>query len=772
MYVSLKWVERLIQIPNLSLNFLIERLILAGFEVDNIERKSLGAGNYDIILDINITANRADSSNFKGFTSELFSLVCIDLNFQKLNKLKSVATLYPTRKSQQFKDSLQSFDKAEAYSSISQRENSINLHDYINSTLFKYHVWEYYKQKDYLHLSKKKLTDNVNQSNYIPILQEISSEVFVTESPQWITNRLLVMNFKPVNNIIDTINYILVETGQVFFVYDLNALQKFAGTLMMNFIPEVINESINFSISRSETICLNQSILALTLNNKIISLLGLIQDYNTIISRKTTHFLLQTSIYDSGQIKKLSKITGLKTEYSTKLEKQVDLSLLEQAYFRLKYLFRAQGIYFKTMEFSDSPFSQKEKSSLVLYYIKHAQFRIKVLLKNIHEIIGPPRKLAKLPTHQILDSLRALNFKILHRTKEYLIIQVPLERQNDIEQEVDIIEEITRVIGFQYFPSILPYNDKTKSGELTKLEKLKRRLRAYFLNFGFSESILSILSQKAIPFEPLLKNPLFNESSVLRVSLLKSLLEKVKFNQSIVQEGFETFEIGRVYKFLMNTNANGVKEELEFISGIFGGKVFRSKWQNEDLMLNWFEAKGLLENLFAKLSISTQWKPSQYDFTTIFHPTRTANIFIGATLVGTFGQINPLLALKNNFNNQIYLFEINLENLNRSWKQKTSPIYNQYSLYPISFIDLSCITKKSLSFQVIKEEIFSIGQPLLKSIELFDYYCEPPIKNGYCSLSFKLKFTSENRTLLSAEVTAIVAKITHSLEKNFGIEFN
>ena len=751
MYVSLKWVERLIQIPHLSLNLFTERLILAGFEVENIERKNIDAENYDIIVDINITANRADSSNFKGFINELFSLFSINLNFQKLSQLRPLLTLY--QKNNNFLGLIECF-----------------LPDYLNSILFRYYLWEYYKQRNYFYANKNKFNINVNQNNYIPILQELSSDFLVTESPQWIKKRLLMMNFKPVNNIIDTINYILVETGQVFFVYDVDALQKFAGTPTMNFIPKFINKSINFSISKSETIFLNESVLALTLNKRVISLPGLIQDYNTIINEKTVRFLLHTNIYDSRQIKKFSKITGLKTEYSTRLEKQIDLNLLEQAYFRLKYLFRVQGIKFKKMEFPESFFLEKKQSDLVLDYIKHSQFKIKVLLKNIHEIIGPPRKLAKLPALQIFNSLRALKFKILYRTQDYLIIQVPFERRNDIEQEVDIIEEIIRVTGFQYFPSILPYVNKNKSGELTKLEKLKRRLRTYFLNFGFNESILSILSKKAIHFEPFLKNPLFNESGVLRVSLLKSLLEKVKFNQSIVQEGFETFEIGRVYKFL--NHYNGVKEELELISGIFGGKVFRSKWQNEDSILNWFEAKGLIDNLLSKLSISTHWNSAQYSFTTIFHPTRTANLFIGTTLVGTFGQINPLIALKENFNNQIYLFEFNLENLNRSWKHKTSITYSQYSLYPISFIDLSCITKESLSFQVIKEEIFSVGQPLLKSIELFDYYSELPIKTGYCSLSFKLKFMSETRTLLNSEVTAAVAKITNSLETNFGIEFN
>ena len=775
MYVSLKWVEQIIQVPALSLNLLIEKLILAGFEVENIEKKYIETENSDIILDINITANRADSANFKGFTTELLSLLSPDLCFQRLVKIRPLVILSHKQKDTKFLRSLESTQQTKNYFPKLQIQNAIKVRTCFNFILFDYFLWENYQQKNYFQTEKPELIINSNENslnaiNCIQIFEEFSNQVLVGESPKWIKKRLLRFNFKPINNIIDTINYILIETGQVFFAYDIHALQDFAQTPTIKFVPKWTNEKISLSISNSEILFLNEPILALTLNQKIISLLGLIQDYNTIISRKTAQFLLQANIYDSRQIKKLSKITGLKTEYSIRLEKQVDLNLIEQAYFRLIYLFKVQGIHFKKSELRRFLFCKGEKSRFALNYIKQSQFKIKVFLKHIHETIGPPRELEKLPMVQVLDSLRALNFKVLHRTKDYLILQVPLARQDDIEQEVDIIEEIVRIIGFQQFPSILPYNGKNKSGEITKLEKFKRRLRTYFLSFGFNESLLSILSRKAISYEAPLKNPLFNDSSVLRVSLLKPLLEKVKFNQNIIQESFETFEIGRVYKFL--NNSNGLKEEFELLSGVFGGKVFRSSWQTKDLVLNWFEAKGLLENLFTKLSISPKWKASQFEFTTIFHPTRTANIFINATLIGTFGQINPLLAIKENFNNQIYLFEFNIESLNKAWKAKTSVTYNQYSLYPISFIDLSCITKKSLSFQVIKEKIFRIGQPLLKSIELFDYYSEPPIKSGYCSLSFKLKFTSQTRTLLNSEVNAIVSKIVYSLESTFGIEFN
>lgn len=782
MYVSLRWVQQLVQLPTLSLSLLLDRLILAGFEVDNIERKNLGTEVCDIILDISITANRADSSNFKGFINELVALVFSDLICQKLVSLKPLILGIPLQeqKTPQFLGSLDLLHNKKQHPSFYSTvfQDQMNAQVFFKPLLFHYSLWEHYKQKNHIFLDKTKNLSSNFRSNFthsidfIPILQEISNCILVKKSPNWIKKRLLLMNFKPINNIIDTINYILIETGQVFFTYDISALQEFTKTSNFNFIPKRTIEDIEFSISESETIFLSHSALVLTLNKKVISLFGLLQDYNTVITKKTVRFLLHTNLYDAYQVKQLSKSLGLKTEYSIKLEKQVDLNLLEQAYWRLIYLFKVQGIHFETTNSQHPNLFIQEKicSNLVLKYIKQSQSKIKVFLKNINEILGPLQDFGKLEPLQIVESLRALNFKLLGRTDEYFNIVVPLQRQYDIEQEVDIIEEIVRVVGFHQFLSILP--SLKRVGKITKLERLKRQLRTSFLNFGFNESILSSISYKSFESPILLKNPLFSESSILRPSLLKILLEKAKFNRNIIRGGFETFEIGRVYKVFENSNRN--KEELELISGLFGGKVFRSTWKSDDSIstINWFEAKGLLENILTKLSISLTWRPAELQYHTIFHPTRTANLFSKTAFVGTFGQIHPIIAVKENLNQQTYLFEFKLEELNKVWRNKTSITFTQYSLYPISSIDLSCITRKSLSFQVIKNKILKLGQPLLRSIELFDYYDEPPIKPDYCNLSFKLQFTSNTRTLINSEIDKIITEIVCSLENEFAIHFN
>nr|YP_009455868.1 phenylalanyl tRNA synthetase beta subunit [Dictyopteris divaricata]YP_010205373.1 phenylalanyl tRNA synthetase beta subunit [Grateloupia livida]AQZ25084.1 phenylalanyl tRNA synthetase beta subunit [Dictyopteris divaricata]UAV85942.1 phenylalanyl tRNA synthetase beta subunit [Grateloupia livida] len=766
MYVSLKWVEQIFRLKTLSLDLFIERLILAGFEVESIERKK-NLNTIDIILDVSFTTNRADISNIKGFTVELFSLFKGEGLFQAPLNLKPLSLKFKGNKKKSFEPLFFTPQKNTNYQFLLKNINIVFTQQ-VDTVLLNYFIWEKYLQRKLFNPSFWHPNFSTHSQDYLPILQNKSNSFDTIDSPLWIKKRLSIMNFKSINNVIDTLNYILIETGQVFFAYDINSLKNFTKTSRLDFTVKLANETDKFLLSKFDNLNLTDDILTIANNNKIISILGIIQDYNTIVTKKTSQFLLETSIYDSEKIKKISKKLGLRTEYSIKLEKQIDLNILEHAYFRLIYLFKIQGITFEETIKKKSDFILGSNSKLQLEYLKNSNCKIKVFYKNINRLVGPAKKTSKLKSIEFLNCLKTLNFRICYRTDKSFTVVVPFDRQSDIEQEVDIVEEIVRVIGFNYFHPVLP--NKNRLGKITKLEKLKRRLRTSFLNIGFTETIHSIFSKETFISEIFLQNPIVNESLSLRVSLLKTLLKKISFNQTTARKNFETFEFGRVYKSINKLTVK--REELELISGVFGGELFRSNWEQTASPINWFEAKGLLENIFKILNISISWLPIELQISTIFHPIRTANIFIDSQIIGTFGQIHPNFALKNGLTKHLYLFEFNLEILNKFWNCKTAVEYSPYSSYPISYVDLTCIINIKLPFDRIKEKILRVGQPLLKSIELFDYYHQPPIKKGYCSLSFKLGFNSSSRTLLSSEVDLIMGKVIHCLEKNFDIEFN
>nr|UAX22437.1 syfB [Alaria marginata] len=766
MYISLKWVQELIGLQNLTLIDLVNRLTLAGFEIESIDKKKYFKSN-DLILDISFTANRADVSNMRGLITEIIALFNSNLFLQTPNNIKPLILLNSYKKAL---NSNQVF-----YS------QSINYRSLLKSTNFEafkhykrlgweYSLWERYLQKKSFSKVIKTLTDEnlLHSDECVTLFNMKSQKLKIKESPYWIKKRLLLMGFKPVNNIIDTINYLLLETGQVFFAYDLEALQEFTGTSEMVFVPNYAREKSLFPIGESKTIELTDDVLVLNINNKIITIPGLIQNYYTLVNTDTSYVILQYGLYDSKKIKKSSKTLGLRTDYSIKLEKQTDLNLIEQAHLRLMHIFWTQNIKFEHKVNNNNNnifFSLKNNSSLLSKYVQQSEKKIKIVYENLKRLTGPSNTSTELSNFEIITNLKLLNFKVRFETDQNCYLFIPLTRRLDIEREVDIIEEVVRTIGFNKFEPLNLRNDQI--GYLTKIEKLKRQLRNYFISLGFNESIHSVLIKKNSEDEIRLKNPLFNESSALRISLLDGLIEKIQFNQKNIGESFETFELGRIYKLLVNGN----RKEVEVISGVFGGKNFRSNWDNENSTINWFEAKGLLENLIEKLNIplSIYWKPAT-NYATKFHPNLTTELFIRNHKLGVFGQIHPTLALENNISSKIYLFEMDMEVLNRFSQNKTLINYLPYSLYPISNLDLSFIVKKSIFSQEIEQIISTFGQPLLKSVSLFDYYSKEPIKKGYCSLSFKLQFQSKNRTLSSDEVAKIINPIIFYLEKHYDIK--
>nr|QWK42615.1 phenylalanyl-tRNA synthetase [Lessoniopsis littoralis] len=765
MYISLKWVQELIGLQNLTLIDLVNRLTLAGFEIESIDKKKCFKSN-DLILDISFTANRADVSNIRGLITEIIALFNSNLFLQTPTNIKPLILLNSYKKAL---NSTQGFySQSINYRSLLKNRNFECFKQY--KTLgWEYSLWERYLQKKSFSKVIKNLTSEnlLHSDEGVTLFNMKSQKLKIKESPYWIKKRLLLMGFKPVNNIIDTINYLLLETGQVFFAYDLEALQGLTGTSEMVFVPNYAREKSLFPLEESKTIELTNNILVLNINNKIISIAGLIQNYYTLVNTDTSYVILQYGLYDSKKIKKSSKILGLRTDYSIKLEKQTDLNLLEQAHLRLMHIFWTQNIKFEhTINNKNIFFSLKNNSSLLSKYVEQSEKKIKIVYENLKRLTGPSNINNELSNFEIITNLKLLNFKVRFETDQNCYLFIPLTRRLDIEREVDVIEEVVRTIGFNKFQPLNLRNHQI--GYLTKIEKLKRQLRNYFINLGFNESIHSVLIKKNSGDEIRLKNPLFNESSALRVSLLEGLIEKIQFNQKNIGESFETFELGRIYKLLVDGN----KKEVEVISGVFGGKNFRSNWDNENSTINWFEAKGLLENLLEKLNIpvSIYWNPAN-NYATKFHPNLTTELFIGNQKLGVFGQIHPTVALENNISRKIYLFEIDMEVLNRFSQSKTLINYLPYSSYPISNVDLSFIVKKSIFSQEIEQIISTFGQPLLKSVNLFDYYSKEPIKKGYCSLSFKLQFQSKNRTLSSDEVAEIINPIIFYLEKHYDIKF-
>jgi len=729
MYISLKWVQNITGLKHLSLAVLSERLTLAGFEIEETVQK-LTLSEIDFILDVSLTANRSDIFNIKGFAKELLSIF-----FQEKEQfyVKS-PPLNPVK-----------------FSMLN--ENPIQIQ-------CKPFVWENFIQKKLFYQNKK------NKVN-LPVFEACSSFFFiesnnlnVNSGPKWLQKYLLSSNVNPINNVLDTINFVTLETGYPFFACDLNKLKKYVNTATFSFSTRYASAQQTFQVDSDRIISLQPNNLLLYLNEKPISILGLLTLKEIEIDETTTNILIYGGLFDPVQIRKSSQSLGIRTEQSVSLEKNLNFNGLEQAFIRLIILFNVQHITFTKDDLPTIHRIDTLKKTSFINYVENKRPLLKLSYKEVRNLLGSSLLLER---GKIVTILKALYFHIIQETSDGCELYIPFSREFDIEREVDIIEEIVRISGFTSFLSIVPHYQKV--GKFSKLEKLKRLLRKSLIELGFNEVLHYSISTLQSSNQLELKNPIVPESSYFRINLLHQLIQKAGINRKQKNNILEAFEIGRGYSVL-----NGNIVESELISGIFGGNLYRSYWNEEGKPINWFEAKGLMEHLFDLLGISVMWGKSVNKNMNFLHPGRYGQLFINNQRFGIFGQIHPKIAKTNLLINETYVFEFNLEILKTLWQAKQLYTYKPYSLFPASLVDLACIKNDSIAFKEVETKIWEIGGPLLESINLFDYYSGLPIPSGYHSLGFKLKFRNFDRTLTNEEVDSIVKKITNSLEKDFDIK--
>lgn len=725
MYISVKWIQNLIALKNISLINLCEELTLSGFEVEEIYKTSY-TKEINFILNINLTANRSDILNIKGFARELFSILLKNKVFYPLKQIQ-INTLYrPILKKKK-----------------------------IGITCF---MWEYFLQKKYFYNNKKNTFNTFEGCYAFFSLETDISEIKL--SPKWLQKCLNSAYITPINNIVDTINFVALETGYPFFVCDLKKLKTFLNSTTLHFSTRYALPLQKFQIEQENIITLSTDNLLLYINNIAISIIGLLTLKELEIDSNTKDLLIYGGLFDAVQIRKSSRNLGLRTQQSISLEKNLNFNNFEQAYIRLKLLFEVQGINSSQKLLPQIKIIQTLQKESFEFYIKDHRPILKLNYKEVNNIRGNSKPLS--PT-EIISILKGLYFQIIKTTEKNCELYIPFSREEDIQKEIDLIEEVIRISGFNNFLCIKSKLEQI--GTISKLEKLKRVLRTYFIDLGLNEVLHYSINSNSFEKTLKLKNPVVRETSFFRKTLLPELIIKYILNKKQKNKNYEAFEIGRTYSI----SSAGEVIESECISGIFGGNSYSNYWTEEKKSINWFEAKGFLEQTFNFLGISIKWQKIEDKKIKNLHPNRSAKLLINNKFIGVFGQIHPFITKTNSLIDEIYLFEFNLNVLNHFWLPVQIFPYVPYSLYPASVIDLAFIKNTNVTFEEVKNKIQEIGTPLLESIDLFDYYDGDPIPSGYQNLGFKLKFRTFNRTLTSEEVDNIVKKIKSSLETNFDI---
>ena len=700
MQISLKWINELVDIKEINLNNLIEKLTFGGFEVEEILEIKID-NKKEIVLDISATANRSDSLSIQGISTEIAAL---------LDKPINIST----------------------YSIKFRNWNKIILD---NTTNF---------PKDH------------DCSIFSSIVVENLTD---TSVPKWITQKLLSSSLTPSNDLLDCQNYILLETGYPFLFYDFDKIRSELD--LANFELSILKAKNDqeFTASNNQTYKLTNSILVVNANQIPISIAGIIENQKFAYSKNTTSLLIEGSIFNAAKIRQQSRNLGLRTERSAKYEKSVRTNDLGTALYRLISLLRIANPNLICQFHTVYQTKERVLEPIVLRY------------ETINEILGPINSFtnfnSKYISPKIISSyLTRLNFKFhFNELKLNWEVQIPKLRSEDITREIDLIEEIGRLHGYNNFLTILPKLNIIGNEDSTS--KTRKKITTCFLNLGFTELIhYSLVNQTTfLKNEIELLNPLLADYSSLRTSLLPNLIKTVQENLKQKNLSIEGFEYGHVFSLDLKKKII----EKEFVAGIFGGVKTKLSWTNLETPITWFEAKGKLEQLFHQLNLSTYWQPtSKIKTEKLLQPYRSAEIYLSdGTNLGNFGQIHPLLANKLNVSDEIYLFEFEIEVINSQLQKNRLIFYNSYSVYPKILKDLSILIQKDITFENIQKVLYANGTEFLSEINLLDKYEGASIPDQKTSLCIQLIFQSNTKTLENKIIESILKKLQQILTQKF-----
>ena len=691
MQTSLKWINELVNIETVNLDYLIEKLTLGGFEVEEIFELNIN-NQQEIALDISATANRSDSLSIQGIANEIVAL---------LDK-----SIKPTNYS--IPDS-------------SWKSNIENLFETIQN--------------------------EQNCSTFITMTVENLNDVTV---PKWIKNKLISSGITPTNNLLDFQNYILLETGYPFEFYDLDKIYSALNNSKFHLTISTANNKEKFVASNDINYSLNESISILKANDLSIGIAGIIPQKDFSYSNNTKSLLIEGSIFNSTTIRQQSRSLGLRTDRSARYEKSLKNTNLLESFYKLIYLLRISNPNLVCKLHTIKENVKYVKEPILLHY------------KTINEILGPISSLTNnenyLTPDLITNYLNRLKFNYRYdKLKLIWKVSIPYLRSDDITREIDLVEEIGRLHGFNNFLARLPKIKTIGNEDLSY--QTRKKITSCFLNLGFNELIhYSLVKEKTFTnHEMKLINPLIADYSNLRSTLLPSLIQTVQENLKQGNQSIEGFEFGHVFSGNISTNF----QEKEHVAGIFGGIATKTVWSDLSQPLSWFEAKGKLEQFFKQLNLIPQWKIySGLENNEIFHPYSTAQLYLDNNIeLGFFGQIHPILAKRLNLPFNLYLFEFDFESIKNQIQINKLKMYQNYSFYPRVVKDLSFIIDKNISFKEIEKLLYLNGTAFLINITLLDEYKGESIPDNHISLCLQLTFQSNVKTLQNKEIENIIANL-------------
>ena len=573
---------------------------------------------------------------------------------------------------------------------------------------------------------------NVKTDNCSIFLAKRVENVVIKESPTFIKNRLIASGIRPINNVVDISNYVMLEVGQPLHYYDADTLN---GCLEVRMAEE--NEKLTTLDDIERT--LSSEDIVISDGKKAIGLAGVMGGAETEITENTKNIMIESAIFDNVKIRKTSKEI-LRSEASNRFEKGLDPNRTYMAIERSCHLLE---------KYADA----KIVGGLVKYDTTSLEdTKIDVSLEKVNKVLG-----TTIAKEDVLEVFRKLAFET-EVNGDTITVSVP-KRRIDISIEEDLIEEVGRIYGVNNIEGKLP-SLPLKQGSYNKT---LRNIRNKMIDLGLNETLSYILvnDKEATKYTTdnveivKLLDPMTEERNTLRYSMIPSLVKIYEYNKARSQKDVSIFEIGK--GFYKKDEQYG--ENLKLCVLMTGERYLSVKSKQVDF----YDIKGVAEELLDYLGYAGRYSFVVKDeLPKEFHPYQTAQISVNNDIVGIIGKLHPNCTKDN-----VYVLEINLDKL---LEKKTGKMkYKEISKFPSVKKDLAVVIDKDITSEEIAKQIKKLAGNLLLGSKIFDVYTGENIEENKKSIAYSLEFGAADRTLTDDEINAILEKIIAGLEKQGAI---
>ena len=572
--------------------------------------------------------------------------------------------------------------------------------------------------------------------------------VTIGPSPIWLQVRLQAVGLRPVNNVVDVTNYVMMELGHPLHAFDYDLLADSRIDVRLAAAGEKMR-----TLDGVDRLFSPETLLICD-GDKPVAVAGVMGGETTEVHGNTKNIFLEAAYFDPSNIRKSAKRLGLHSESSHRFERGTDVEGLIMALDRAAMLIEqvAGG--------------EVAKGRIDVYPGKQAPHTVGLRVGRVGDLLG-----ISVTPDEITSLLGKISLPTKSRDGDTLTIEIPSFRA-DLSREIDLIEEVARLYGYNRIPSSVPAAS-IQSGAQTSEQRLLSLLRGSLVGLGYQETIHysfhnpADLDDLMIPAghrwrnQLTIRNPLSEELSVLRTTLLAGLLQTATLNLNRSQVDLRIFEMGRVFE----AKDDQLPLEANRIAGLMVGKVAPDGWDRHPVAADFFDLKGDLESLFQVLRLPPVTFSADKPLPCL-HPGKSAWILFENTTLGFFGQFHPGLLKGINMDASPFCFELDLDACFNLASETVK--YVPAIRFPSVVRDIALIVPEDLPAALLEAAIRRIAPDLIQAVRVFDVYRGTPIPRDKKSLAMAIRFQAADRTLTDDEVNAVRDRIVAELNREFG----